>query len=93
MWRLRRLLLINCAIGLPLTKVVRIFTGRPRNEATLATFDSALVTCISKVPPQCTGWPLRGVIRIPMLVGMTRAYLQFCFRSIFISVSSPVYTV
>jgi hypothetical protein len=34
-------------------------------------------------PPEWTGWPLGGVMRTPMLVGTTSAYLQFCFSSIF----------
>src|SRR5688572_30611163 len=49
----------------------------------LATFVSALVTCMTKAPPECTGCPLGGVMRTPMLVGTTSAYLQFCFSSIF----------
>ena len=36
-------------IGLPLTKAVNTFTGRPRKEETLATFDSALVTSMTNV--------------------------------------------
>ena len=72
-----------CAIGLPLTNVVKIFTGSPRYDEMLATFDSALVACIRKVPPTLTGWPAGGVMRIPMLVGTTSAYLQFFFSSIF----------
>ena len=38
----------NNEIGLPLTNAVRTFTGRPRNDDTLATLDSALVTCMMK---------------------------------------------
>src|SRR5262245_19219529 len=49
----------------------------------LATFVSALVTCAMKVPARWTGAPSGGVRRSPMLVGTTRAYLQFCFSSIF----------
>ena len=75
---------MNCAIGLPLTNVVRILTGRPRYDDTLATFVSALVACMMNDPLQCTGWPSGGVSRMPMLVGTTRAYLQFFFSSIFI---------
>src|SRR3974390_2901780 len=87
MWRLRRLSLISCAIGLPLTNVVSTFTGRPRYDETLATFVSALDTCIRNVPPQCTGWPAGGVMRMPMLVGTTRAYLQFGLREMLIGTS------
>src|SRR5205809_1087049 len=49
----------------------------------LATLVSALVTCIMNTPPEWTGCPLGGVMRIPMLVGTTREYLQFFFNSIF----------
>jgi hypothetical protein len=49
----------------------------------LATLVSALVTCIRNAPPEWTGCPLGGVMRTPMLVGTTSAYLQFCFSSIF----------
>ena len=78
-----RLSLMNCAIGLPLTKVVSTFTGRPRYDATLATFVSALVACMIRDPAQCTGCPWGAAIRIPILEGTTMAYLQFFLSSIF----------
>ncbi len=74
---------MNCAIGLPLTNVVSTFTGRPRYDATLATLVSALETCKSSVPPAWTGWPAGGMMRTPMLVGTTSAYLQFSFKANF----------
>ena len=36
-----------------------------------ATLDSALVACMKKVSLQCTGCPFGGVMRIPMLVGVS----------------------
>jgi hypothetical protein len=67
-----------------LTNVVSTLTGSPRKEAMLATLVSALVVCMMKVPPPCTGCPASGVMRTPMLVGTTSAYSQPCFSSIFI---------
>jgi hypothetical protein len=43
------------AIGLPLTNLVSTLTRSPRYEATLATLDSALVACMTKLLLQCTG--------------------------------------
>jgi hypothetical protein len=34
---------MNCAIGLPFTKEVKTFTGKPKKDEILATFVSALV--------------------------------------------------
>ena len=69
------------AIGLPSTKAVSTFTGRPRWEAMLATLVSADVACIVKRRLLCTGWPLSGVIRTPMLVGVIIAQAASCRSS------------
>ena len=69
------------AIGLPSTKAVSTFTGRPRWEAMLATLVSAEVACIVKRRLLCTGWPLSGVIRTPMLVGVIIAQAASCRSS------------
>ncbi len=61
------------ATGLPFTKAVSTFTGRPRKEATLATLDSALVTWSRNVSLQWNGCPPRGVSRKPMLDGASNA--------------------
>ena len=75
------------AIGLPLTKVVSILTGRPRYDDTLATLLSALVACMVNRRLQWNGWPASGVRRTPMLVGTSKAYRQFFFSSILTKVS------
>ena len=67
--------LIIIAIGEPLTKFVRIFTGSPRKLATVPTLLSAEVTCMRKTLDACTGCPSSGEMRIPMLVGMTIDHL------------------
>ena len=69
----RRSRFMKSAIGLPSTKVVRTFTGRPRYDEMLATFVSALVACIMNRLLDATVWPSGGQMRTPMLVGTTRA--------------------
>jgi hypothetical protein len=43
---------------------------------------SALVAFKVKVSLQCTGWPPKGVMRTPMLVGTSKAKSQFFLNSI-----------
>lgn len=62
---------MRSAMGLSFTKVVRTLTLSPRAALTVRTLLSALVAWRKKWSLTCTGWWLRGVIRTPMLVGLT----------------------
>ena len=62
---------MNIAISLSFTNVVKSFTRKPSDAEMLPTFDSALVACMVYRLLVCTGCLPAGVMRMPILVGMT----------------------